>query len=136
MKKKIFIFVFIAIALIIIGIAFWFNKKSDTVKFVEQQMYLAGVENVKIIKEGKEIEVEYSPQNVEHEGEIVAQWGIILGILGKMYPSAEQYKIIQKLDNKIIGTIIVKSNDLQEYSEGKIDIYEFKNRIKFLGGEK
>jgi len=127
----------IILAILIYGILFFgCLGKTETAKLVEQQLNLAGVENAEIIKEGKIIEVKYSPYAVNYEAEIIAEWGIILGVLNKMYPDAEKYKIIQQIDNTDIMTLIVNASDVKKFSEGKIDIYEFKSRIKIFSGRK
>jgi hypothetical protein len=51
-------------------------------------------------------------------------------VLSKNYTSAERYKIVQKIDGTNVATIIVNASDGKVYSEIKIIIYEFKNRIK------
>jgi len=121
--------------LLVIFLSGCVSRKNSTAKFAEQQMNLAGVQNVKIVKEGKEIEVDYSPTIVEYEDQIVAEWGAIFGVLSKTYPSAERYKIVQKIDGTTVATIIANASDVKAYSEGKIGLYELKNRIKLLGGD-
>jgi hypothetical protein len=109
-------------------------KNMTTKELAEQQMNLAGVQNAKIVSEGSMVTVSYDPTDVNYEGQIISDWGTILGILLADYPNADQYRIVQMMNGAQVSQITVNAIDAKEYSSGQLTIYQFKQRMQFQGG--
>ena len=111
------------------------GSKTKTAELAEQQLNLAGVQNARVLSEGSTVVVAYNPANAEREGDILAEWGSIFGVLGKSYPSASSYGIVQEFGGDKVAQITLPASALKDYSEGKIDIYALKARMEFKGGK-
>jgi len=80
------------------------------------------------------VTVSYDPTDVNYEGQIISDWGTILGILLADYPNADQYRIVQMMNGAQVSQITVNAIDANEYSSGQLTIYQFKQRMQFQGG--
>ncbi|MEM3361924.1 MAG: hypothetical protein QXV83_02775 [Candidatus Anstonellaceae archaeon] len=103
---------------------------TNTKDFVEQQLNLAGLDAM-VESEGEEIVVSYevNRKNFEYEGEFLADWGAIFGILLYSYPKANYYTIEQRFMGQRIYQISIDSKTLKDYKEGKIDSQHLKEKF-------